>query len=185
MKKMFIPAVACLLLLACNSEKKEDAKTSGGTMSTDSTKKMPPSEFADAKYTDFGKKMTDQFSKGDMDGWMSNYADNAVFSWSSGDSLAGKDAIAKYWKDRRANVIDSISFSMDIWLPIKINTPQQGPDAPGIWLLSWYQVSSKYKNGKRLTFWVHTDHHFNANDKIDRTIQYIDRAPINAALGKK
>ena len=187
MKKLFLPVVACLLLFACSNEKKEDARTTDNAMSADSSKdkKMAPSEFADPRYTELGKKMTDQFSKGDMDGWMSNYADNAVFSWSSGDSLSGKDAIAKYWKDRRSNVIDSITFTNDIWLPLKINTPQKGPDAAGIWLLSWYQVSSKYKNGKKLSFWVHTDHHFDANDKIDRTIQYIDRAPINAALAKK
>ena len=33
--------------------------------------------------------------------------------------------------------------------------------------------------------WIHTDLHFNENDKIDRLIQYLDRAPINAALAKK
>jgi hypothetical protein len=185
MKKVFVMAMACMLLIACNNEKKEDAKTTENTMSADSTTKMQPVEFADMKYMDLGKKMSAQLSGGDMDGWMSNYADNAVFQWSAGDSLAGKEAIAKYWKDRRMNVIDSISFTRDIWLPIKVNTPQQGEDRAGIWLLSWYLVNVKYKNGQKIGFWVHTDHHYDANDKIDRTIQYIDRAPINAALGKK
>jgi hypothetical protein len=55
----------------------------------------------------------------------------------------------------------------------------------GIWLLSWYQVSAKYKNGNRAGQWIHTDYHFDANDKIDRVIQYLDRAVINAALKKK
>jgi hypothetical protein len=32
--------------------------------------------------------------------------------------------------------------------------------------------------------WIHTDIHFDANDKIDRAIQYIDRVPINAATKK-
>jgi hypothetical protein len=41
----------------------------------------------------------------------------------------------------------------------------------------------KYKNGKKLAFWVHTDYHYDANNKIDRAVQYIDRAPINSALG--
>ena len=120
-----------------------------------------------------------------VDGWMSNYADNAKYRWSSGDSLSGKAEISKYWTDRRKNVIDSISFTNQVWLPIKVNTPQAGPDVPGVWLLSWYMVNAKYKNGKRLVFWVHTDHHYDANDKIDQTIQYIDRAPIVAALGHK
>ena len=186
MKKILILAASCMILFACSDKKKEDKKTDETKMSSDGDKDkpLPQSEFADAKYAEWGKKMIAQMSSGDMDGYMSNYADNAVYAWSAGDSLAGKAAIDKYWRDRRMNVIDSISFSNDIWLPIKINTPQRGPDAPGIWLLSWYQVSVKYKNGKRLMFWTHTDHHFDANDKIDRSVQYIDRAPINAALGK-
>ncbi|HEY6505583.1 MAG TPA: nuclear transport factor 2 family protein, partial [Chitinophagaceae bacterium] len=184
MKKIFIMSVACMLLIACNNEKTDDAKPAEATVSSTDDKKPQQSEFADPKYTEMGKKMTAQLSSGDVDGWMSNYADNAVYAWSSGDSLAGKEAIGKYWKDRRMNVIDSLTVSNDIWLPIKINTPQQGPDRAGIWLLSWYQVNVKYKNGKKLGFWVHTDHHFDANDKIDRTVQYIDMAPIKAALAK-
>jgi cyanophycinase-like exopeptidase len=50
--------------------------------------------------------------------------------------------------------------------------------------MGWYQVTAKYKTGKSMTQWVHTDQHFDANDKIDRLIQYIDRAPINAAISK-
>jgi hypothetical protein len=188
MKKMFILAAACMLLFACNDEKKEEPKTGETTMGpadADKDKTPPQSEFADAKYTEWGKKMAEQLSSGDMDAWASNYADNAKYRWSSGDSLSGKAEIAKYWTDRRKNVIDSISFLNQVWLPLKINTPQAGPDVPGIWLLSWYMVNVKYKNGKKLIFWVHTDNHYDANDKIDQTIQYIDRAPINKALGVK
>ncbi len=187
MKKIFILAAGSLILFSCSNNKKDETKKDETTVSSDGSKdKTPaPAEFADPKYAEWGKKMTAQLSSGDIDGWLTNYADNAVYAWSAGDSLAGKPAIDKYWRDRRMNVIDSIQFSNDIWLPIKINTPQKGPDAPGIWLLSWYQVNVKYKNGKQLMFWVHTDHHYDANDKIDRSIQYVDRAPINAALGVK
>jgi hypothetical protein len=185
MKKIFILATGCLLLYSCNSDSKSDAKTTDSTTVKETDKKTPQSEFADQKYADWGKAMIASMSSGDIDGFVSKYADNAVYQWSAGDSLAGKAAITKYWKDRRSNVIDSISFSNDIWLPLKVNTPQRGPDLPGIWLLGWYQVNVKYKNGKKLAFWTHIDHHFDANDKIDRTIQYIDRAPINAALGIK
>jgi hypothetical protein len=184
MKKIMIMWAACLFVCACNNEKKEEPKTTETSVSGE-TKKTGPIEFADSRYMDIGRKMTNQIASGDMDGWLANYADNAVFQWSAGDSLAGKEAIGKYWKDRRMNVLDSLTITSDIWLPVKVITPQQGPDQPGVWLLSWYMVTSKYKNGKKLSFWVHTDHHFDANDKIDRTIQYIDRAPINAALGKK
>jgi hypothetical protein len=186
MKKIFILAAGYVLLFACNNEKTDEAKTAETTMATEEQKKLAPAEFADPKYAEIGKSMIASMSSGNMDGFLNGYADNAVYAWSAGDSLAGKEAISKYWKDRRASTIDLITFSQDIWLPIKINTPQRpGRDLPGVWLLSWYQIDIKYKNGKKLTFWTHTDHHFDASDKIDRTIQYIDRAPINAALGAK
>jgi len=187
MKRFFILAACAVLLLSCGDDKKDETKSTELT-TTDSSgkdKKTPPAEFADPKYAEMGKKMADQLSSGDIDGWLSNYADNAKFRWSAGDSLDGKQAISNYWKNRRGNVIDSINFSNHVWLPVKVNTPQTSFDVPGVWLLSWYMVNVKYKTGKRLIFWAHIDHHFNADDKIDQTIQYIDMAPINAAVGKK
>ncbi len=174
-------ATACLFLIACNNEKKEETKTAVTT----GDNQPPQSEIADGKYAEWGKKMLDQMSAGNMDAWGDSYTDSAKYVWSAGDSLTGKTAILNYWKERRNNVIDSISFTNDIWLPLKVNEPQKGPDTKGIWLLSWYQVLVKYKNGSKIGFWVHTDHHFNADDKIERTIQYIDRVPINKALGVK
>lgn len=181
MKKVALAFILSGILLACNNSKTSDQTT----MVKDATDAKPqPAEFADAKYTDMGKQMIQKFENGDIDSWANMFADNAMYRWSSGDSLAGKKAIADYWKNRRANVIDSIQFSNDIWLPIKINQPQKGPDAPGNWLLSWYQVNAKYKTGKKLQFWVHTDYHFDSTDKIDQAIQYIDMAPIKAATMK-
>jgi hypothetical protein len=178
MKKLLLLAATGMLLYACQEKKAEETKNESST--------PPQSEFADAKYTEIGKKMLAQFESGDIAGWLANFSDNAVYSFSAGDSLAGKPEIEKFWKDRRMNVIETIKFSNDIWLPIKVNTPQRGPDLPGVWLLSWYQVDVKYKAAAApLTFWIHSDHHFGADDKIDRTVQYIDRAPINQALGIK
>lgn len=172
-----------LLLLACKDQQKPAEPTAKPMVkSATATTKPMQSEFADAKYTEMGKQMLQQFESGNIDQYANNYADNAVYQWSSGDSLAGKAAIINYWKNRRANVIDKIRFSNDIWLPIKVNKPQRGPDLPGVWLLNWYQVNVTYKNGKSLQFWVHQDHHFNNENKIDRSVQYIDRAPINAAM---
>lgn len=182
--RMFLTGLVCsCMFIACNNA--ADSGTTVGS-SPDTAKKAAPqqAEFADAKYTEAGKAALAKFQSGDVDGWLSEYDDNAVFQWSNGDSLAGKQAIVAYWKNRRANVIDSIKFTNDIWLPIKVNTPQRGPDVPGVWLLSWYQVDVKYKTGKKLTFWVHTDYHYNTSDKIDRAIQYIDFAPIKAANTK-
>ncbi|HVM88550.1 MAG TPA: nuclear transport factor 2 family protein [Puia sp.] len=185
MKKMLMLAAGYCFLLACNNNKPAETNSAATDTTAKTTEQKPPpqSEFADAKFTDIGKKNLQQLSSGDIDGWMNSFADNAKYRWSSGDSLEGKAAIATYWKERRTKVIDSITFINDIWLPIKINKPQKGPDSEGNWLLSWYMVNVKYKNGKKLMFWVHTDMHFDANDKIDQFIQYIDRAPINKALG--
>jgi hypothetical protein len=74
-------------------------------------------------------------------------------------------------------------FINDIWLPIKVNEPQRNEQS-GVWLLSWYVLKAKYKTGKSMTQEIHTDMHFDANDKIDRVIQFLDRAPINAATKK-
>jgi hypothetical protein len=182
MKKLLTLATGCCILLACNTTTPPTTTDTTTAVAKDTTKK--PVEFADTKYMDMGKKDLAALASGDVDAWMNSYADNAVYVWSAGDSLSGKAAIANYWKNRRSKVIDSISFPSAIWLPIKINQPQQGPDLPGNWLLGWHLTVVKYKNGKKLGFWVHVDNHYNSDDKIDRTIEYIDRAPINKALGK-
>lgn len=185
MRKLLTLAAGCCILLACNNSKPADSTAASADTTATAEKKPPPqSEIADPKYTDMGKKDLAALASGDIDGWMNSYADNAVYIWSAGDSLSGKAAIAKYWKDRRSKVIDSISFVNDIWLPLKVNQPQKGPDVAGVWLLCWHQTMVKYKTGKKLGFWVHVDNHYNSDDKIDRTIEYIDRAPINKALGK-
>jgi hypothetical protein len=188
MKKLLSMAAGCCILLACNNQPAAETTKTDSTATTAAETKPATAkdvEFADAKYMDIGKAALAAMSKGDVPGWLGNYADNAVYIWSAGDSLAGLPAITKYWTDRRTNVIDSIAFSNDIWLAIKVNKPQRGPDMAGIWLMGWYQFNTKYKNGKRVGGWIHVDMHFNDAGKIDRTIQYIDRAPINAALGKK
>ena len=186
MRKLLTLAAGCCILFACNNKPTDSTTAVSSDTTAAASKDMKPkaTEFADAKYADIGRKNLAQLSSGDVDGWVSAYADNAVFLWSSGDSLSGKAAIMEYWKNRRTKVIDSIVYMNDIWLPIKVNQPQKGPDMPGVWLLGWYQVSVKYKNGKKIGFWMHVDSHFDGNDKIDRTIEYLDRAPINKALGK-
>jgi hypothetical protein len=181
MKRFFLCALGALLLLGCNNEKADSAENPATTPATETAPQ--DATFADAKYAAIGKKGVAALSAGDVDGWMSNYAHNAVYVWNSGDSIAGKTAIADYWKKRRTEVIDSISFSKSIWLPVNVNKPQS-TEKPGVWLLCWYQVDAKYKTGKRMTQWIHTDIHFTANDSIDRVIMYLDRSLIAAATGK-
>jgi len=182
MRKILLGMICLTAIASCKNEPEKTETQVASAVTT--TKPPPPAEFADQRFVDLGKKSLELFEKGDIDGWMNSFADNAVYRWSSGDSLAGKEAITKYWKDRRMNVIDSLHFSKEIWLPMKVNEPQS-IETKGTWLLNWYQVNVRYKNGKQLSFWVHTDMHYNTDSKIDELIQYIDRAPINAALGKK
>lgn len=180
MKKLFLLALCASLFIGC----KKEAVMEPAASSTDTTKTVAPVEFADDKYTEIGKKSLDNLSKGDIDAWMSNFADNAKYYWNSGDSLVGKPAIDKFWRDRRTNVIETITFTKDIWLPLKVNEKGNIP-MDGYWLLSWYQVTAKYKGGGTMTQWIHNTYHFDANDKIDMVNQYLDRAVINAALPPK
>ena len=184
MKRLLSIAFISSLFFACTNSKTADtAATTSDSAVAAAPAKPQPAEFADPKYSDIGKKGLAALSSGDIDGWMASFADNAVYVWNNGDSLSGKAAITAYWKKRRGEVIDSISFKNEIFLPIKVNQPQS-VEQPGVWLLGWYQVSAKYKTGKRMGQWIHSDMHFDANDKIDRVIQYLDRAPINAASKK-
>ena len=177
MKKIFLIALTAILFTGCKKEATEPAVATAETESAQA-------EFADAKYTAIGKSAMDAMAKGDMDAWMANYADNAKYYWNAGDSLVGKPAIDKYWRDRRMNAIDSVSFTNDIWFPIKINKPQQ-MELPGVWLMGWYQVTAKYKGGSSMTQWMHILYHFDENDKIDQVEHFVDRAPIQAAMAKK
>ena len=173
--------VYALFLSACNDAK--PVEETAQQVASDSTGAVAPAEFADPSYGAIVKTGLANFAKGDVAAWMESYADNAVYAWNNGDSLAGKAAISEYWTKRRTEVIDSITFSNEIVLPIKVNTPQS-VEAPGVWVLTWYQIHAKYKTGKYMDQWSHTDTHFNADGKIDRVIQYIDRAVIKAAETK-
>ena len=188
MRILLLGLIASAFLFACKTKTAEGAREESEeatTAATTSTSKMGASEFADMKYIDMGRQQLALFTKGDYDTWAQQLADNAVYLWSSGDSLVGKKAIVDWWKARRAKYIRSSTASNDIFLPVKVNQPQRGPDLPGIWVLGWHQVDNVYRNGNKLTFWVHTDVHYNDQGQVDRIIAYVDRAPINKAMGLK
>jgi hypothetical protein len=183
MRKLILPFLSLFILYACDNNKAESQEASSNKNENQkSSTSQLGYEFADAKYMDIGRSQLRLFESGNYDEWGKMFAENAVYQWSAGDSLVGRAAIVNYWKNRRMKFIDSIAMTNDIWLPIKVNQPQRGPDMPGVWLISWNQVDVKYKTGKKLMFWVHNDYHFNANDEIDRAVSYMDRAPVNAAI---
>ena len=180
MRKQLLIVLCTAFFAGCGDK---PAATAEAPLATPAADKPAPAEFADAKYAEIGKKGLANLSSGDIDAWMGSYADNAVYAWNNGDSLDGKAAIGDYWKKRRTEAIETITFSNDIWLPVKVNKPQQ-TEKTGIWLLGWYKVDSKYKTGKSMSQWIHTLMHFNNEDKIDRVLQFLDRVPINAAMTK-
>jgi hypothetical protein len=185
MRKILL-AVTCLLMMAACKNAAD--KTMKPVIASAPESKTPKShgavEFADQRYVDMCKSSLTKFASGDIDGWVSGFADDVILRWSAGDSLAGKAAIAKYWKDRRMNTVDSIQVSNEIWLPVNVNQPQSG-EAKGIWVLNWHQVHATYKNRQTRTFWVHIATHYNNDNMIDEIVQYVDRAPINAAIAMK
>ena len=187
MKKIFFCTVSAALLFSCNSNvPKEEAATPTETAVAEPVvKKDMPTEFADEKYVEIAKEGLSHLSTGDTEAWANMYADNAVYIFNSGDSISGKAAIAEYWKKRRKEDIDSLTFLMPVFLPIKVNVPQQPNIATGNWVLSWYLVEAKYKkSGKKMKQWMHTDMHFDSNNKVDRLIHYLDRSVIAAAEKK-
>ena len=95
MKQLLSWAIGSLFLLACNENKPAETVTEAPAAAET---KVGPSEFADPKYAEIGKKGIAAFSAGDVDTWTSEYADNAVYLWNNGDSIAGKQAINGFWK---------------------------------------------------------------------------------------
>lgn len=180
MRKIFFGVICSALLIACNDQTKSD-NAANEQASVSSAGNKPPTEVLDLKEADGVKASFAALSKGDVDAMLTNYADDATHFWSAGDSAVGKTAIADYWKGR-LKLIDSLTFSETIVLPIRINESQSPQYATtGKWVLAWTFSHVKYKNGKKLDFWAHTDYYFNDAGKIANVIQYIDRAPIMEA----
>lgn len=182
MKNVVVICVCLAIAMGC-TKPQEQAPEQAPEPVADA--KSQTAEFADSRYVEIGKKALAALNANDLDTFLSSFSENSRYYFSGGDSLIGKPAITSYWKDRFATLVDSASFYNDIWTPLKVNVSQQKSDIPGVWLLCWYQVSVKYKNGAKLSYWVHTDFHFDSSDKIDLTVLYMDRAPIIKALAKK
>jgi hypothetical protein len=139
-----------------------------------------PIEFADVKYSDLCKQGLVALTSKDIAAFTKEFTDNAVYRFNNGDSIVGKANIDAYWTDRMTNTIETISFSDDIWLSLKVNESEQVKT--GNWVLGWLKVTATYKTGKSMTQYIHNLYHFDSNDRLDEVIQYLDRAPIMAAM---
>jgi len=186
---MYHPIAACtgiflLLLTACSNPdtRPEDGAAAPAAWAESGPDR--PVEFADRRYADTVLYYQQLFAEGDMIAWAEQFADSAVFIWSSGDSLVGKPAIYDYYAERRGAYIESLRFTDHIYLPVRVHTPQS-IEAPGIWVLSWYRMDAVYKSGETVSQWIHNDLHFNDDGKVDRVVQFIDRGVIPSAPADK
>jgi ketosteroid isomerase-like protein len=172
MRHVFFCFLAATLLLACTPAKEPTAE-------------VPPEalSFGPMRYGDICRQGLLSMERGDVDAYVNNFAEDIIYRFNNGDSIVGRKAVIEYWKDRRNNVIDHIEFTNDIWVPLRVNDSNQDVK-PGIWVLGWYRASSTYKTGKSMSQFIHTLYHFNADDKIDEVIQYLDRLPIMQATTK-
>jgi hypothetical protein len=109
MKRLLSVLMGGTLLWSCAQPKEQEAVA-------------PPEpkalEFADAKYIDMSREGMTKLAEGNVDAYLNNFADNAVYQWNNGDSIVSKQAILDYWKDRRANVIDTITFTNEAWMAL-------------------------------------------------------------------
>lgn len=181
MKKIFILAASCMILVSCGDKKKDDKTTGDNKTTISDGDKKPAAELLEVSTGDAIKKSFDAFAKGDVDGMVADFDDNIRYTWSGGDSLIGKQAVKDYYSGR-VKLIQSISFSNHIVLPIQINESQQPAVAPpGKWVLYWQMSDATYKNGKNIKFWSHSVNHYNEAGKIDFVGVYLDRHPIMEA----
>ena len=180
MKKILMGVFISAFLLACNNEKKETKASSDESTTASSSDKKNVDELLDLSEGDGVKNAVIAFSKGDIDGMTANYADTILYQWSSGDTLRGIKAVQDYYRGRW-KLIDSLNYSEHIVLPVKVGVQQSLYAPTGKWVLLWSFAHVKYKNGKKIDFWVHNVNHFNDAGKIDFIGQYLDRHPIMEA----
>lgn len=181
MKKFFFGMLTSALLIACSNEKAEEkpAAASEAPASTASDKKTSD-ELLPLSDGESVKAAMNAFANRDVDGMTANYDDKVMYRWSNGDSLVGKQAVKDYYNGR-LKIIDSLSFTDHVVLPVKVNTVQTPYQLAGKWVLHWAFAHVKYKSGKKIDFWVHNDYHYNDAGKVDVAIQYIDFHKIREA----
>jgi hypothetical protein len=180
MKKFFIGVLISAFIISCNEKTEEPTTTTTTADASSAETKTTGDEMLPTSEGDWAKTALAAFAKGDIDGMTANYEDTVLYLWSSMDSLRGKKAVQDYYKGRW-KLIDSLSFSDHVILPVNMAVQQTAFAPTGRWTLAWSFAHVKYKNGKKLNFWVHNVYHHNSSGKVDFVGQYIDRAPINAA----
>lgn len=179
MKKFLFGVLVSTIFISCAEKAEEKPKDEAAAVTTAETKKAA-SEILDISEADGVKAGTAALANKDINGMTASYDDNILYRWSGGDSAKGKQAVIDYWNGR-LKLIDSISFTDNVLLAVKVNEPQSKYDHAGKWVLAWNFAHVKYKNGKWLHFGVHSVYHYNDAGKVDEVTQYLDRHPIMEA----
>jgi hypothetical protein len=181
MKKFLFGALISTIFISCADKAEEKPVTTEASAPTTTETKKAATEVLDLSEADGIKAGLTAFTKGDIDGMTANFDDNVRYFFSGGDSLIGKQKVKDYYTGRW-KLIDSVMYSENVVLPIRINESQSPKYAtPGKWVLNWSFAHVKYKNGKWLHFWIHTDYYFNDAGKVATVVQYIDFHPIREA----
>ena len=180
MKKFLFGVFISTFMIGCENEKKED--NSSATATSSETKKSGD-EILPLAEGDWVKTSLAAFAKGDVEGMTANYEDTVFFLWSNLDSTRGKKAVQDFFKSRWA-LLDSVTYSDFIILPINTVVQQSAFAPTGKWTLAWFFTHAKYKTGKKLDFWIHNVFHHTSSGKVDFVGQYMDMAPIYAASKK-
>ena len=170
--------------IACSPhDKAADESATATTSDTTAAATTAAYEIGNTANVDAVKKHLQSLAAKDIPAFVSVLADNAVYNWNNGDSIAGKPAITEYWTKRMSETVDSLWFADEIFIPVKINTPQATED-PGQYVLAWYSVKAKYKTGKTMQQWMHAVNHFNDAGQIDQIILFRDNKSIAEAMSK-
>ena len=172
MKRTLI-VLAAFGLFACTNAQKDEAKTEMKDVPTDvsgvKSKVLPDAE---------NQLMRDgikAYADGNVDAFLATMSDSVkIYYPGPGDSLVGKDAIRKFFKNRQDSV-SSASMEAPVFLAVDAQDPAQNV-MPGKWLMAWYRWNIKYKNGKSVNFPIQVTQHVNDAGKVDFGVWYYDVA---------
>lgn len=175
MKYLFAMFFIASLMVSCDTATQE-----ADDMPVEPEVQAPISLIDGTDYIEMAKAGLTAMTNQDLEGFIGNFTDDAVYQFNTGDSLAGIDAIREYWAGRM-EVIDAITFSGEIWLPVSIMEGADTNAGPGNWLLAWYSIEASYVDAGSMTQSIHTAYHWTPDGKIDRVVQYLDRLSIMEA----
>ena len=167
-------AVMGLIITACTQATDQNAEANVAD--------TPPApvEIGDNKHIAMAQEGLQAMTNQDTEAFVARFTDDAMYIFNTGDTISGKAAITEFWQGRM-EVIETIEFSNDLWLPLQVNESEDV--ALGKWLLAWFQVDASYTSGGQMSQYIHTSYHFTENDEIDVVLQYLDRLSIMQAEG--